>query len=111
MSRRIFHSTILVAIVVLISTVVLIMGILFELFEDQLANELKSKAEFISYGLSHEGYDFLHDFDGEGERITIIAPDGTVIEDTEVDASTLGNHGGREEVDRKSTRLNSSHNA
>ena len=98
MSKRIFHSTILVAIVVLISTVVLIMGILFELFEDQLANELKSKAEFISYGLSHEGYDFLHDFDGEGERITIIAPDGTVIEDTEVDASTLGNHGGREEV-------------
>ena len=98
MSKRIFHYTILVAIVVLISTVVLIMGILFELFEDQLANELKSNAEFISYGLSHEGYDFLHDFDGEGERITIISPDGTVIEDTEVDASTLGNHAGREEV-------------
>jgi two-component system phosphate regulon sensor histidine kinase PhoR len=98
MNKKIFRSTLLVALLVLAASIVLIMGILFELFEDQIKNELQSEAAYISYGLKNEGTDFLDGFNKSGERITLISPDGTVLADTAADVSELDNHADREEI-------------
>lgn len=98
MHKKIFHSSMLVTLFVLLSSVVLIMGILYDYFESQLINELKREASYISIAIENEGIDYLNNIDGENERITLISPDGTVITDTVADAESLENHSSRDEV-------------
>lgn len=98
MNKKIFRSTVIVALLVFIASAVLIMGILFEFFENQLVYELKNEAYYISHALENEGVSFFDNFDSKDRRVTLIDPDGKVIIDTAVDASTLDNHKDREEV-------------
>lgn len=98
MNNKIFRSSLLVTLLVLAASLVLIMGVLYEYFENQLKKELCNEAIFISAAIQNEGYDYLNNIaDGE-KRITLIAPDGTVIADTSVDADTMENHLDREEI-------------
>lgn len=88
----------LVTLLILLSSIVLILGILYGYFESQLVNELKKEAAYISIAIENEGIDYLNSIDGENERITLISPDGTVIADTVADAESLENHISRDEV-------------
>lgn len=98
MNKKIFRSTILVALIVLISSIALIMGVLFEYFEIQLKEELESKATYISYALENEGMSYLDSINEKDERITLVSSDGTVLADTGTDISKLDNHADREEI-------------
>ncbi len=88
----------LVTLFVLLSSIVLIMGILYDYFESQLINELKREAAYISAAIENDGLDYINNMDDKNERITLISPDGTVIADTVADADVLENHIDREEV-------------
>lgn len=98
MHNKIFRSSMLVTLLVLLSSIVLIMGILYDYFESQLINELKREAAYISIAIENEGIEYLDSIENENERITLIAPDGTVIADTVADTDVLENHIDREEV-------------
>lgn len=98
MHKRIFRYSMIVTLIVLTTSIVLIMGIIYDYFESQILNALKRETEYISRAIENEGKDFLRDIQNENERITLIAPDGTVIADTLADADKLDNHSSREEV-------------
>lgn len=98
MHKKIFRSSILITLLVLLSSITLIMGILYDYFESQLINELKKEAGYISSAIENEGLDYLKNIDDKNERITLISPDGTVIADTVADTDVLENHIDREEV-------------
>lgn len=98
MYKKIFRSAFAAAVMVLLMSVVLIMGILFEYFEGQLQNELKTEASYISQGLKNDGIEYFDDFNSNTRRISLITPDGAVIFDTNADKSKLDNHLQREEV-------------
>ncbi|MDE6798142.1 MAG: histidine kinase [Ruminococcus sp.] len=98
MGKKIFSSSVLVTLFVLISSIILIMGVLYDYFESQLINELKSKTMYISSAIEYSGIEYLDNIDNENERITLISADGTVISDTVADTETLENHSGRDEV-------------
>lgn len=98
MHKKIFRSSMLVTLLALVSSVILIMGILYDYFESQLIDELKSEAAYISTAIENEGIEYLDSIVNENERITLIAPDGTVIADTVADAESLENHSSRDEV-------------
>ncbi|MDE6672775.1 MAG: histidine kinase [Ruminococcus sp.] len=98
MGKKIFSSSVLVTLFVLISSIILIMGVLYDYFESQLINELKSKTMYISSAIEYSGIEYLDNIDNENERITLISTDGTVIADTVADTETLENHSGRDEV-------------
>lgn len=98
MHKKIFRSSMLVTLFVLLSSLVLIMGILYDYFETQLLNELQREVAYISTAIENEGIKYFDSIENENERITLIAPDGTVIADTVADAESLENHGGRDEV-------------
>ena len=98
MGKKIFSSSVLVTLFVLISSIILIMGVLYDYFESQLINELKSKTMYISSAIEYSGIEYLDNIDNENERITLISADGTVIADTVADTETLENHSGRDEV-------------
>lgn len=98
MNKKIFRSTLSASILVLLLSIILILGILFEFFEGQLQNELKSEANYIAHAIQNEGASFLDGFDSGSKRITLISKDGSVIADTVADAEALDNHLQRAEV-------------
>lgn len=98
MHKKIFRSSVLVTLFVLLSSIILIMGILYDYFESQLINELKREAFYISRAIEKDGTDYLNGMNDENERITLISPDGTVIADTVADTESLENHSERDEV-------------
>lgn len=98
MHKKIFRSSMLATLLVLLSSIVLIMGVLYEYFESQLIGEMQREAVYISTAIENEGVDYLNSIDGENERITLISPDGTVIADTMADVEFLENHIDRDEV-------------
>ena len=98
MNKKIFRSSVAVALVVLILSIVLIMSILFQYFENQLQSELESEANYIAYAIENQGIDYINNFSNSSKRITLISPDGDVLADTSADESGLENHSDRQEV-------------
>ena len=98
MNKKIFRSTLLVALLVLLASVVLIFGILIGFFENQIQTELKSEVDYISHTVQVEGNSFFESFDSSSKRVTLISPDGTVLADTSHNPEDMDNHLSREEV-------------
>ena len=98
MNNKIFKSSFLTTLVVLIATIALIMGVLFDFFEDQIQKEIENEAEYLAQAVENEGIQFFDSFDVNENRITLISADGTVIFDNQIDAASLDNHAEREEI-------------
>lgn len=82
----------------LLASLVLVLGVLFGAFENQIEKELKSEAGYIAYTIENGDMDFFNRFSDSGKRVTLIDPNGEVIADTEADAGKMDNHSDREEV-------------
>ncbi len=98
MNKKIFRASFLTAFLVLAAAIVMIMGILFDLFGRQILREVESEARYISQAVENEGVSFLSGLTEIDRRITLVAPDGTVVFDNQADAASLDNHGDREEI-------------
>lgn len=98
MTKKIFRSSFLATVLSLLACFVLILGVLFGVFEEQLKKELRNEAEYISYAVEMDEKRFFSEFSDRDQRVTLIAPDGTVLEDTAADAKSMENHADRAEV-------------
>lgn len=101
MNKKIFRGTVFTAMLVLAASIALIFGVLHGFFEDQLKTELGREAEYISYALKNDGIAFLENLGSaskDSERVTLVAPDGRVLADTETAAEAMENHSDREEI-------------
>lgn len=98
MTAKIFKSTFLTSVLVLIISLVLTMGILFSFFEGQIKKELQSEADYIEYAVTQHEEGFFKNFSSGEKRITLIGADGTVLEDTSANPAEMDNHAEREEV-------------
>ena len=98
MTSKIFRSTVLVAIVVLLCSLGIILGALYQYFDDVQINQLKDELRLAAVGTEESGLDFLRKLESEHFRLTWVSSDGSVRYDTHADAATLGNHADREEI-------------
>ena len=98
MNKKIFRSTLLASLLVLLASLFLIMGILFEYLESNVTRRLKDETDYISVGIEQEGLSYLDNLKAEDERITIIDKSGKVLADTVADPEKMENHADREEV-------------
>ena len=98
MNKKIFRSSMAVALVVLILSIVLIMSILFQYFENQLQSELESEANYIAYAVENQGLEYIENFTDSDKRITLISPDGDVLADTAANETEIDDHYDRQEV-------------
>lgn len=100
MTKRIFRSIFFTALGVLLASAVLILGILYQYFSQELENEVHNQAVYLSAGVDALGVSYLEEIEEpeDGTRITLIAADGTVLYDNEADAASMENHAKREEV-------------
>lgn len=98
MTKKIFRSIIAVAAVVLAACFVLILGILYDHFSSIQKDNLKSELSLAATAVEKSGLDYLQNVNEDSCRFTWIAADGTVVFDSEGDASNMENHKDRQEV-------------
>lgn len=98
MTKRIFRSVCIVAVVVLFASLALVMGVLYDYFSGSQENQLKTQTDLAAQGIEHEGSAYFNGLDSEELRITWIDKDGKVLFDNKTDASSMENHLEREEV-------------
>ena len=98
MFSKIFRSSFVTSMLVLIMSFCMIVAVLFEYFEMQIFNELENEAEYISYFVKTDGESYINNFTGNDKRITLVAEDGTVLADTSTDPQELENHKERSEI-------------
>ena len=98
MTKKIFHSILLVAGAVLLASLLVIMGCLYEYFGSVEKKQLRDELELAYAAVERSGEEYLSGISSDRYRLTWIARDGTVLYDTVTDAESLENHADREEV-------------
>ena len=98
MTKRIFKSIILASVIALLASGGLTMGVLYNHFGNQLEEELRTEAEFLSIAVEDEGMSAFDSLPTDSERITYIDTDGTVLYDNRSKTDDMENHLDREEI-------------
>ena len=98
MTKKIFHSTILVTLFVFIISTVFIFGAVYDYFLRGQQNRIRYESKMIARAVEGEGETYLQEIDGGTHRITWIDSDGAVLYDNRVDPAAMENHKDREEV-------------
>ncbi len=98
MKRHIFRAILAVALAVLLTSLVLIMGVLYGYFQDRITAELARSTAYIAHGLETQGMDYLTGRLPGDSRVTWVAADGTVLFDNREDPAGMENHAEREEI-------------
>ena len=98
MIKKIFHSTLLVAIVVLFASFVTILGVLYNYFNEAQNKQLHTQLTLASMAVENEGINYLESMDTKDFRVTYIGADGTVLYDSQVSVDIMENHALREEI-------------
>ena len=103
MTRKIFHSIVLVAAAAMLSALVIITGCLYEYFGSLQENHMQDELELASVAVEEQGKDYLQKISTDRFRLTWVAGDGSVLYDTVTDAESLENHAQRSEVQQALT--------
>ena len=105
MTKKIFRSILLAAVSVLLASLVIIMGCLYDYYRSVQEKQLRDELRLASYGVEAGGSDYLEQlaspyrFQSTADfRLTWVAADGEVLFDTHVPAAEMENHADRLEV-------------
>ena len=97
MENKIFRSTVTVAALVLLSSLICIMGCLYGYFDEAQIRHLKNELKIAAIGTEQNGVSFLKELRASDYRFTWISEDGSVLYDTAADENRMENHANREE--------------
>lgn len=98
MTGKIWRSVFFTSVLILLLSFAFMTAILYPFFEGQIVKELKSEANYAAYSVAQDEAGFFKNFNDRDRRVTLIAPDGKVLNDTAEDAEKLDNHRDRKEV-------------
>ena len=98
MTSKIFKSILSVAIAVLMASLVIITGVLYQYFGTMQENQLKDELSLAVEATEQLGESYLEKLDPARYRLTWVEADGEVIFDSHADISTMENHANREEI-------------
>ena len=98
MTAKIFRSTLAVALVVLLCSVAVIIGISYDYFDAMQRRQLRDELRLAAAGTEKLGLDFLEGTNPGRYRITWVDPEGGVLYDTRADQTAMENHLDREEI-------------
>ena len=98
MTSKIFKSILSVAIAVLLASLVVITGMLYQYFGTMQESQLKDELSLAASATEQLGQTYLSQLDSDRYRLTWVDADGMVIFDTHADSATMDNHENREEI-------------
>jgi len=95
MKKRIFLSIFLLTIISLLAVSVALCGVFYMELSSSVQGDVREHAAILKDMVTADNFESLVISD---MRLTVIAPDGTVVYDNEQAADTLENHADREEI-------------
>ena len=98
MTKRIFRSIFAVAAVVLLLSLSVVLGVLYNHYSDVKWKQMESALALTRLGLESSGEAYLQSVNAEDFRITWIDGSGAVLFDTDANAASMDNHAQREEI-------------
>ena len=98
MTNKIFRSTVFVAVLVLLCSLGIVVGVLYSYFTGVQVRQLKDELSLAVTGTEQYGNSFLENVEADRFRVTWIDTDGTVLFDTQVDQTAMENHADRKEI-------------
>ena len=99
MTKRIFRSILFTAVLALLLSSALLVGALYRVYETRISTELRMEAEYIVRALDMTQDDLGYFADlSSTNRVTLIAPNGSVLYDSNADETRMDNHAQRPEV-------------
>ena len=98
MTNKIFKSILSAAVAVLMASLVIITGVLYQYFGNVQESQLKDELSLAAGAAEQLGEGYLEQLDSDRYRLTWVRADGTVIYDSHADAASMENHANREEI-------------
>ena len=98
MTSKIFKSILSVAIAVLLSSLVIIIGALYPYFGNVQESQLKDELSLAADATEQLGESYLQGLDYDRYRLTWVDADGTVLFDSHADTAAMESHADREEI-------------
>jgi len=98
MTKKIFRSIFIVALVVLFASIGIATSFLYGYYNDSQVKQLKAELSLVADTVNEVGVEYFENFDSTVFRFTVVDTDGTVLYDTQANASEMENHADREEI-------------
>ena len=96
MTNKILKSILSVAVAILMSSLVIITGVLYQSFGSVQKSQLKDELALAACATERLGQSYLEGLDSERYRLTWVDANGMVLFDSRADAETMENHADRE---------------
>ena len=98
MTSKILKSILTVAISVLLATLFIITGVLYQHFSAVQQMQLRDELSLAASATEQLGEAYLADLSSDRYRLTWVSRDGEVLFDSDADVSAMENHADREEI-------------
>lgn len=99
MTRKIFKNIFLSCLAVLASTIIIIFGVMYRFYGNELMDELRAEVNTVSVGVEQGGISYLKSLAaGDDKRITWVGKGGAIKFDTDASADKMENHLNRQEI-------------
>lgn len=98
MTSKIFKSILSVAVAVLLASLVIITGVLYQYFGNMQEAQLKDELTLAAEATEQLGESYLENLDSDRYRLTWVSSDGMVVFDSHADATAMENHAERKEI-------------
>ena len=99
MRRKINVQLVSISIIAIISTMLVMLFVFYDLFQTQVQDDLRANAIVLkNTGIFHSGNENALHMDYRKLRVTWISATGTVLYDNDADVGTMDNHMSRPEV-------------
>ena len=98
MINKIFNAILSVATAVLLASLVIVTGVLYQYFGNVQEEQLKDELSLAVSATEELGMDYLDGLDFDRYRLTWVDGNGTVIFDSHADIAVMENHKDREEI-------------
>ena len=98
MTSKILKSILTVATVVLLASLLIITGVLYQYFGNIQKSQLKDELNLAAKATEQLGESYLNSLDSKQYRMTWIDSDGEILFDSHVSADDMENHADREEI-------------
>ncbi|HGD4525740.1 TPA: ATP-binding protein [Streptococcus agalactiae] len=98
MTKKIFRTTLSASLGIVLVTILMIMGFLYNYFNHIQREQLRTQTALASQGISFEGKDYFENLKTSNVRITWVDNKGQVLYDTQSDAKHMKNHANRQKI-------------
>ncbi len=98
MTKKIFQSIFLISTAILLVCLTLVLGVSYYYFGSMQKRQLQTELTLAATAAEHDGLGYLEKIDTADCRFTYVAADGSVLYDSQLDASQMQNHSQRAEI-------------